>query len=263
MFRAVISVCESPQSDKPSWPLYLPSIHHALITTSLISDPMPRTAKDAVAERFLCDMMLQSIADTFKNPTVLIDKSIQQKRGNIQLSDEVIPLSLRDCRLFAIALCHLPKKDQLKLLSKLLNLLSSEIVNIKDNNELRKLLTTEKDYSGFLARLLTLTSVLIDMVSAGKALIDSLCDHIGPQFYYLPSILEVDSESESEESDWYKKESCFMGLWEEWESSALPSVENGVGACPLTNDEVAVFASSIELAMEFGFDSGISSIVTD
>ena len=102
-----------------------------------------------------------------------------------------------------------------------------------------------------------MTSILIDMVSAGKPLLDSLCNQIGPLHYYLPSIIEVDSESDLEASEWYKKESCFMGIWEEWESSALPSVEVSNYSNPLSSDEVSQFASALELALEFGFDSGI------
>ena len=220
---------------------------------------MPRTVKDAAAEKFVCDMMLQSMTNAFENPTNLVDKARQQKKNNIQVSDEEIPLSLRDCRLFAIAICRLPKKDQIKQLSKLVSLLSSQMLKIKGDDELQKVLIAEKDYSGFVARTITLTSVLIDMVTAGKFLLESLCDNIGTLHYYLPSIIEVDSESDLEGGDWYKKESCFMGLWEEWESSALPigDVSNDASyTCPLSSDEVSRYASAIEFAMEFGFDSG-------
>ena len=50
-----------------------------------------------------------------------------------------------------------------------------------------------------------------------------------------------------------------MGLWEEWESSALPLVDviNDTFTCPLSSDEVSMYASAIEFAMEFGFDSGM------
>jgi hypothetical protein len=227
-----------------------------LITSSLISDPLPRTVKDAAAERFVCDKLLQSISDALVNPGLILDKAREQKKSNIQVSDEEFPLSLRDSRLFVIALCRLPKKDQHKLLSKLVSLLSSDITKIKKDDALRKLLVIEKDYAGFLARIVTVTSILVDVVSAGKPLLDSLCDCIGPLHYYLPSIIEVDSESDLEGSDWYKKESCFMGLWEEWESSALPIVEVSNYSEALSKDEVSKLASTLELALEFGFDSG-------
>ncbi len=257
VLKAVTSVCDNHEHSRARWPLYLPPIHHALITTILLSDPPPRTVKDAAAERYICDKLLQSISDALTNPALILDKAKQQKKNNVQVSDEEIPLSFRDSRMFVIALCRLPKKDQHKLLSKLVSVLSSNLSAIKTNDELRKLLISEKDYSGFLARVVTVTSILIDMVSGGKPLLDSLGDQVGPLHYYLPSIIEVDSESDLEESDWYKKESCFMGLWEEWESSALPSVEVSAYSDPLSNDDISKYTSALELALEFGLDSGI------
>jgi hypothetical protein len=256
VFKAALNLCGHGCRPNQKWPLFLPSTMHSLITTMLISDAIPRNVKDSTPEIFLCEMMLQSISYALSNPSVLIEKAKRQRKKNVHTSDEEIPFSLRDSRLFVLALCRLPKKDQIGMLSNLVTSLSSEIHKINEDIELRKLLVMEKDYSGLLARVITVTSTSIDMVSAGKPMLDSLCEYIGPLHYYLPSIIDIRGASDSEGSDWYKKESCFMGLWEQWESSSLPSVDMASYSYSLTNDDTLIYSSTINCAIGLGFESG-------
>ena len=257
IFRAVMDVCQSREKPHSCWPLFLPSIQHALVTTCLISDPTPHTAKDAAPERFICDMMLQSITDALKKPITVVENLRLHRKNNIQLSDEEVPLSIRDARLFVIALGNLQKKDQVKLLNQLISTFSSEMLKIQQDDELREFVTSEKDFAGFLSRIITMTSNLIDLVSSGKLLFDSLRNDIGLMQYFLPCFIEVDSDINCEEGDWYKKQSCFMGLWSEWESSSISPVAGCTYTCALKNDELSMFSSSIEVAMDIGLDSGL------
>lgn len=258
IFKAVAKICNDEQNNDTNWPLYLPSIHHALITTCLISDSFPKCAKDAATEKLVCDMMLASMTDILADPSYITNVSRKNKKSNIQVSDEVVLLSLRDARLFVLCFTRLPKDDQVKILSKSLSMLSSFFGNVKQDKQSKNFFVIHKDCSSFLARVITLTSIMIDAVTIGQPIFDSLADYIGQLHYYLPSIVEVDNESDLDETDWYRSESYFMGLWEEWESSALPPVEFNMLNQPLSNDEVEKYKSILESAMDLGFDTGKS-----
>ena len=260
IFKAVAKTCNDDQSSDTNWPLYLPSIHHALITTCLISDSLPKSGKEAAAEKLVCDMMLSSITDTLADPSYITNVSKQNKKSHILVSDEVVLLSLRDARLFVLCLTRLGKNDQVTILSKLLSMLSSFFGKIKQSNQSKNFFIIHKDCTSFLARVITLTSIVIDAVTIGQPILDSLADYIGQLRYYLPSIVEFDSESDLDENDWYKSESYFMGLWEEWESSALPPVDFNMLNQPLSNDKVKTYKFILESAMDLGFDSGKSKL---
>ncbi len=255
IFKAVATMCSDDNNDA-SWPLYLPSIHHSIVTTCLLSDPIPKSIEDAAAEHFICNMMLSSINAFLAEPSFIVNKTKESKKINIQVSDEEVFLSLRDTRLFILCLSRLPKEDQQAMLSKLLTILSAHLGKGNKDGLLEKLITAEKDCASFLARVISMTSIMIDIIAVGHPLLHSLARHIGSLRYYLPSIVELDSESELDENDWYRSESCFMGLWEEWESSALPPVEMNNITEPLSGDELKAFQSILEAVMGIGFDSG-------
>jgi hypothetical protein len=68
VFRAVMEVSNSIERHDDAtnlWPLHLSSIHHALVSTNLASDPLPQNVKEAAAERRICDAFISSI---FKCP---------------------------------------------------------------------------------------------------------------------------------------------------------------------------------------------------
>ncbi len=256
IFKAIAVMYDPDEQENMEWPMYLPSIHHALITTCQASDSLPSSAKDADTEKMVCSTMLTNIKTTFADPKRIVKKGKENKASNIQVSDEEVLLSLRDARFFVLCLLRLPQEDQKNILGKLLSLLSFQVNKLKNDDEELNLVILEKECSGFLARVITLISIVIDAVSVGQPLLISLADYVGPLRYYLPSIIEVDSESDVEENDWYRSESCFMGLWEEWESSALPPVEINGLSHPLSSGELETYKSILEAAIEIGFDCG-------
>ena len=107
------------------------------MATNLASDPLPPTAKEAAPERFICDSVVESISNCLGD----LDEIIRQTHGSvgktqrvknqehvkIHVSDEPVLLSFRDARLFMIALCRLPKKEQKKVLSKIAHLTGEDL----------------------------------------------------------------------------------------------------------------------------------------
>lgn len=55
---------------------------------------------------------------------------------------------------------------------------------------------------------------------------------------------------------WYNRESCYMGIWPDWEASAIPSsAEIGTFVEALAEEDVAKFQQLLETTMELGFNS--------
>jgi len=241
------------------WPLYLSSPHHAIITGNLTCDPLPRTVKEASPERFICEGFIQSIGAALVDPeSTILNISSVDKNSKIQVSDEEVPLSIRDARLFVVALSRTPRKEQLMLTAKLVNTLASALISLNDDENLRSLLISERAYAGFVARAVTVCSTIIDMASSGKLLLESLCQYIGPLHYHLPSFIEVEDANAARQeclTDWYKRESCFMGLWPDWEMASLPSVNANAKIDPLSSDDIANYKLLLDIALELGFQT--------
>ena len=257
LFKAV---ADPEMRSEKKWPLYLSSSQHAIVSGILTCDPLPRTVKEASPERFICEGFIQSISEALKEPEEFILNAYNvAKNPRILVSDEEVPLSLRDARLFAVALSRTPRKEQLVLTVKLVDALHQGIAMIEENEDLRLLLMREQSYSGFVARTLTVCSTIIDMVSSGKLLLESLCDYIGPLHYHLPSFIEVEDQCDTSRqdciSDWYKRDSCFMSLWPDWEMASLPPVEVHTKIDPLPGDGIENYKRILDTALELGFQT--------
>jgi len=170
-------------------------------------------------------------------------------------------LSLRDARLFIIALCRLPKKDQKKILSKIVSVLNSGLVSVKEGGKLGRASFTPSSFheeiASFIARVITLTSAAVDAVAAGKGHQELLSREIGETHYHLPSFIDASERNddfELNESDWYKRESCYMGILSDWESAVLPLQRLNDPIKPLSDVDVSKFSSSLELALDLGFE---------
>ena len=245
------------------WPLYLSSIHHALVTSNLISDPLPQNSEDAAPERFICDALISSIDDALQNPMSIVNRealSMENKKNacRFQYSDDEIPLSLRDARLFAILVFRLKGEDRMKILSNLVNVLYSNLSNTKENKELTEMFIKCKEASGFLARVITVCLTMADVVCAGNELFDLLCQQIGPTHYHLPSFIEPSiygDSPEENECDWYKKETCFMGLFSDWESPITPAVGSIESDEPLSVTDLSKLKTVLEISLNLGFES--------
>ena len=57
------------------WPLFLPPIHHALISANLAREARPESVEDVKPERVVCDGMAASIADALHDPSSLLRRS--------------------------------------------------------------------------------------------------------------------------------------------------------------------------------------------
>jgi hypothetical protein len=146
------------------WPLYLSPLHHAIVTGNLTADPLPRSVKDASPEKFICEGFIESILDAFSDPEMNIVKKYKvEKNKKIQISDEEVPLSIRDARLFAVALARTPKKERRILVAKLVNMLHDCLESLRTDVALKEVLVSSPVYSGFVARVLTVCSTMIDM----------------------------------------------------------------------------------------------------
>ena len=256
------NIAKATTGSVTKWPLYLSPLHHAIVTGNLTSDPLPRAVKDASPEKFICEGFIESILDAFSDPETNIVKKYKVERNRkIQISDEEVPLSIRDARLFAVALSRTPKKERRVLVSKLVNMLHDSLESLSSDEVLKAVLMSSPLYTSFVARILTICSTMIDMVSSGKLLVEHLCEYIGQLHYHLPSFIEtdenIDTPTQECVNDWYSRESCFMGLWPDWESAALPHMElpprNDFE--PLSSDDIIMYRALLANAMELGFQS--------
>ncbi len=257
LFKAV---SDPDTLSEKGWPLYLSSSQHAIVSGILTCDPLPRTVKEASPERFICEGFIQSISTALEEPeTYILGAYNVVKNPRILISDEEVPLSLRDARLFAVALTRTPKKEQLVLAVKLVDALKNGVCNIVEDENLKSTLIHEQAYSGFVARTLTVCSTIIDMVSSGKVLLESLCDYIGPLHYHLPSFIEVEDQCDASRqdciSDWYKRDSCFMSLWPDWEMASLPPVEVHSKIDPLPGDSIETYKQLLDTALDLGLQT--------
>lgn len=263
LFKAVAN---KDISTDTKWPLYLPSSQHAIVCGILSCDPLPRTVKEASPEKFICEGIIQSIREALRDPeeTILKVDNVGKKQRLLQVSDEEVPLSLRDAHLFAVALNRTPKKEQISLTAKLVNALNEDLLMIKEDNKLLSLLISERSYAAFLARALTVCSAIIDMVSSGKLLLENLCDHIGPLHYHLPSFIEMENTCDTSQQDCisegYKQDSCFMGLWPDWDLSSLPPVEVHTRIDPLPGNDMEHYRSLLDTALELGLQTATNDM---
>jgi hypothetical protein len=181
-----------------------------------------------------------------------------QRNGNIQASDEAALLTLRDARLFVIAICRLPRKEQKKVLSKTVSVLNASLIHIRSDEQLLQAFTSNKEASGFVARVITLSSAAVDAVTAGKSHLDLISQEIGETHYHLPSLIDISERNvdfEVNDNDWYKRELCYMGLLSDWESAILPVPRTDDTVRPLSDEDLAKFSSSLEAALEIDFES--------
>lgn len=132
-----------------NWVLHLPTIHHAVVTANFVSDTLPKNVKEASPEILICDSFTAGISSYLSNLHLALERFQSRNPSKQLVSDHDIPLSLENGRLFTIALCRLPKKEQLQTLSKLLTMLNSHLQTINYDSDRRNLLTHQNHLSDF------------------------------------------------------------------------------------------------------------------
>ena len=258
LFRAMASILPADNWGD-NWALHIPTIHYAVVTANLTSDILPRTVIEANPEQIMCEFFLKGISSYLSNPTKAMESFQKGNAQDNQVFHEFIPLSLSNARLFTIAVCRLPEKEQVKTLSKIVSTLHSHLVQIENECELKNLFTCQNQLSGFLARMITFCSNCMIMVLGGRNVLTAFCEEIGPNHYELPSFHSTSGDTSTSDgeryNDGYKRESCFMGLWADWESPAIPSVDTNVNLIPLSSADKLAFSNIVEISLRLGFES--------
>ena len=212
---------------KLSWPLPLPAVQHALLTSNLSCEPLPKTSKDATPERWICDSFVAALSKAMQDLDIVAKHAWRKS----------VPLSLRDARLFVLALLRMPKKDQTKVLSRFVDSFHAAV----GGDLLNRTGTAQKSKeraasSEFLARIVTLVVAAVDSVRAGRHLLDTLSSQTGSDHYLLPSL---QCATLDDEDDWYRREKSFMGLFSDWEAPGVPVPNVIDGTEPLTKAATA------------------------
>eukprot|EP00957_Ditylum_brightwellii_P113001 8616722-Ditylum_brightwellii.AAC.1 len=241
-------------------PLYLSSTQHALVSSYLSANV---NNEDASPERFLCESFVAGVSDTLEHLSLIQEHSCNKTDVNTFQqcsSDENVPLSLRDARLFVMSVGRLPREEQQVILSRLIQVSGWIIDSLSLKEKVRRIVSQSSLASGFLARVLTVCSSLVDVVSAGKDLLDLLASQIRSAHYHLPSLLEFSSGDDANETaqsdcDWYKREKCFMGIFSDWETSAAPLVTLNNNIQALSREDATKFNAVIETYLDLGFSS--------
>ena len=88
-------------------------------------------------------------------------------------------------------------------------------MNMQHGEERANFLNNE-EASGFLARVLVVCTALIDMINHGSSLREAFFSSAGSVPMPLPASTSA--------SEWYRCDRCFMGLFADWESPAVPEL---------------------------------------
>jgi len=212
------------------WPLPLPSIQNALISSTLSTILRHERKNDASfqAESILCSSVLNSIENIFHDFSLLprldlmttaLDSSTKQ--GFVQLSDHFV-LSLRDARLFTLALGKLPKDEQTKLLERMIGILHNGLLAANVTSRGLDAIGSNVEASGFISRVVTLCASVMDLISS-PGLFGMIADEVDATYYGLPRIKR--KEMANDERCLVSKQGNFQSLFADWKSPALPVSE--------------------------------------
>jgi hypothetical protein len=167
-----------------------------------------------------------------------------------------VPVSLWDARLVTIAVGRLPADEQTDFVQKLVDILFSALKSLLQNDSVKTYAEKNISVSGFIARVLTLCVTLVDVVGVGRELLHCLVKHVGSAYYQSP-VSDFDSnevEKSSDQSDWYRRDCSYMGLFSDWKSSTLPSVINMIEAPEALSIEwVRKLDDVLEMSIDLGY----------
>ena len=232
VYQSLIDSFEQSSDLKLSWPLALPSTLHALITSNLSVEPLPKTVKDAAPERRICDRFVEAISEALQDLS-LVSKCTP---------DFYFPLSLDDSRMFLLALLRIPKKEQTKVMAKLVDNIHDGVVQNSFDFTAGKSAEVRAASSEFLARLITVAVAAVDSIRAGRHLLETLRMQTGSEHYHIPAGLYDDF---THKEDWYGRSKSFLSLYGDWEQSGVPVPDAIDGTEPMvkasTNKLIASF----------------------
>ena len=241
------------------WPMCLSSPLHALVTSNLVCEPVVShsstdSGEDACApERILVQSFLRSISEALMKPDSI--------KAMIGTSSEVVPLAHRDARLLLVALSRLSDEEQIDHVVRLFNILSDALGQYKMDDTIQQSVVQDRDMTSFLSRIITTATTMLSIVRVGPSLRDNLLLQIGPTQYPFPtpttdsSTMDNEDNNEFRSRSWYRKESCFVGVFGDWESPIIPDAAISNNRTAFDTNTLRVVDGVLQDAMEIGFAS--------
>ena len=262
--RKVPIVNASKSTSVPTrWPLSLPPAQHALVISSLTSNSV-QGRDDFGPERFITQSLMSSIMDALGDPSILRatewhKSSLDFTGSETVVADDDVPLSLRDARLFALAVTRLPRNEQMEFVNSFVEAVSSAVCKLKSSAPHCALFEEDADVSGFLARVVTTCASLVNLVTVGSPLRNVFVVQVYPSHYAIPTLVAVDDMNplkRLKEFDWYRKDSSFVSLFSDWESPVVPNCTGSENInCEVSDELVSNLRALFESSIQLGFAS--------
>lgn len=243
----VFQAISKTQCSDGQWPLWLNPALRVLVMSNVTSEAdVSDATEDTAPECFVVDGVIASLQENFQSL-----RASQKLRSTVDeavpLADYGFPLSLQDARLFLVACSRLSSYDRSRMLAKLLRCVQAGLFDIKQDGTRLSIILKDKEICGFIARVITLCSnftIWATYPELWKHLNDFVREHLPLE---MPPFFN--------ESEWYRSEKCYMGMFSEWQA-ALPPIENKKSANTATGaspEVVKELTSILKLAFHMGF----------
>lgn len=224
------------------WPLSLPAAHHCFLVANLTREPID--AVEYSAEKYIAKGYIESIGHVLQNLGSL--NSNEWKPEHLYLDDE-IPLAHRDARTLLVAISRLPLLKQRACVEELIGLTNNALKSIQGNKSKRENLLSNGEASSLVARVVVTCMSLVNVITSGSSVRESLFAHVGSVQINLPPFITS--------SEWYRCERCFMGIFADWEFPSFPDVSNTSSSMALKEKTMKDLRSILDITFELGFET--------
>lgn len=201
------------RSSGSAWPLSLPTAQRVLLTASLASEPAALPAEPALldADLFIVNGVIAELSSVLQDISTMAESSDQPR---LITATQEVALSLYDARIFLAAFARLPIEEQTSSLTSLLATVDKKVAQMLTGS-LAIIVG-----GSFVARVTTLCVNTYLMIVFGVHIRGALNLVLGDSLTLTshPPLLRGRSE-------WYFPDSCYMGVFGDWEDSALPSFQ--------------------------------------
>jgi hypothetical protein len=205
--------------------------------------PIAQLPQHAVDMQFLCHSFLNSLEKYFG------DLSNQPKTlGMIVTTTEDVLISLRDARLFALAVSKLTRVSQRVMLSRLVEIIHKGLQSYQ---------AFENGDTGVIARGITLCASLADMLSSFD-LGPLLSKEVEATSYPMPRLKKQPHHpaiDENNQSPAIFHKEYFQSIFNAWQSPILPIRNDAARDVFKDRNDYKMMASAIITALTFGFES--------
>lgn len=221
---------------------------HILLISVFTSGTLSQSIEDTALETVLCENVFAEILSSLKNPSILT--------GVTSYNLYEFPLSKRDSQVFILALSRIPRKEQIQILSSFISDLQLSVNEIYNSQELRSHIIYDARYSGFLSRVITFCSFIVDIAFLGENLIKSFTDMIRTQSNFSSFYTYFMTEGSVSNP---LQDGTFLGLQEGSSHAETPSTYSFTELDVIfSDDDIKAYTSLIDCALELGFESGRS-----